>query len=50
MLGYLVGMTGVVSRQAAENAIRATVKQSLLDLDLRAFATGFARAIRETGQ
>jgi 2-oxoglutarate ferredoxin oxidoreductase subunit gamma len=44
VLGFLVGRTGVVSRQAAEQALRATVKPAALELNLRAFDAGFARA------
>lgn len=44
VLGFLVGRTGVVSREAAERALRATVKPAALELNLRAFDAGFARA------
>ena len=44
VLGFLVGRTGVVSREAAERALRATIKPGALDLNLRAFDAGFARA------
>jgi len=44
VLGYLVGRTGVVSRDAAESALRATIKPRALDLNLRAFDAGFGRA------
>jgi 2-oxoglutarate ferredoxin oxidoreductase subunit gamma len=44
VLGFLVGRTGVVSRGAAEQALRATVKPGALELNLRAFDAGFARA------
>ncbi len=44
VFGFLVGSTGVVSRQAAEQAIRATVKPAALDLNLRAFEAGCDRA------
>lgn len=43
-LGFLVGLTGVVSREAAEAAIRDTVKPKTIDLNLRAFDAGFALA------
>ena len=41
VLGYLVGKTGIVSREAAEEAIRTTVKEKTIDLNMRAFAAGF---------
>jgi 2-oxoglutarate ferredoxin oxidoreductase subunit gamma len=44
MLGYLVGRTGVIGREAAEETIRATVREQALELDLRAFEAGFSRA------
>lgn len=47
MLGFLVGKTGVVSRQAAEEALRNTVKKKTVDLNLRAFDAGHRLA--ETG-
>ena len=47
MLGFLVGKTGVVSREAAEEAMRVTVKPRILDLNMRAFAAGFDLARSE---
>lgn len=44
VLGYLVGKTGVVSREAAEQAIETTVKEKTIKLNLSAFAAGFERA------
>ena len=49
VLGFLVGRTGVVSRDAAEQALRATVKPKALDLNLRAFEAGFTRAAAAAG-
>lgn len=43
-LGYLVGKTGAVSRGAAEEAIRTSVKEKTIELNMRAFAAGFDRA------
>jgi 2-oxoglutarate ferredoxin oxidoreductase subunit gamma len=40
ILGCLVGKTGIVSRESVEQAIRATVKSKVLDLDLKAFDAG----------
>jgi 2-oxoglutarate ferredoxin oxidoreductase subunit gamma len=47
MLGYLVGMTGVVSRESVEEAIRATVKKKVIDLDLKALDAGFSLAQKD---
>lgn len=44
VLGFLVGLTGVVSREASEAAIRETVKPKTIDLNLRAFEAGYALA------
>ncbi len=44
VLGYLVGKTGVVSREAAVQAIETTVKEKTIELNLRAFTAGFERA------
>jgi len=41
LLGCLVKRTGVVSRGAAEEALRDTVKPTVLDLNLEAFAAGY---------
>ena len=40
MLGYLIGKTGVVSRESVQEAIRTTVKSHVIDLDLRALDAG----------
>ncbi|MDJ0794118.1 MAG: 2-oxoacid:acceptor oxidoreductase family protein [Woeseiaceae bacterium] len=40
MLGCLVGSTGIVSRESVEEAIRSTVKEHVLDLDLKALDAG----------
>ena len=40
MLGCLVGKTGIVSRESVEEAIRSTVKEHVLDLDLKALDAG----------
>ena len=44
LLGFLVAVTGVVSPDAIEQAIRSTIKEKALDLNLRAFAAGMAQA------
>ncbi len=46
VLGYLVGLTRVVSRAAAEAAIRQTVKPKTVELNLRAFDAGFVLAAK----
>lgn len=44
MLGYLIERTGVVSREAVEQAIRVTVKHRVIDLDLQALDAGIGFA------
>jgi len=44
MLGYLVGKTAVVSRESVEQAIRITVRESLVELDLKALDAGISLA------
>ncbi len=44
LLGYLTGLTGVVSRRALEAALQATVADRYLDFDLTALAAGFDMA------
>lgn len=44
MLGYLVGKTGVVSRESIEEAIRTTVKPQIIELDLKALDAGIRLA------
>ena len=44
MLGFLSATTGVVRREALEEAIRTTVKPALLELNLKAFACGYEYA------
>ncbi len=41
MLGSLTAITGLVSREAMEEAIRSTVKEKVIDLNMRAFAAGY---------
>lgn len=48
MLGFVTGATGLVEREAAEEAIRTEVKERFVDLNLRAFAAGLERA-RQAG-
>ena len=44
MLGYLIGATGVVSRESVEAAIRSTVKPHILELNLKALDAGIQLA------
>lgn len=45
MLGFFCAVSGVVSREALEQAIRTTVRASTIDLNLRAFSLGFDYAL-----
>ncbi len=47
MLGFLCAITGVVSREALEESVRTTVRPALVELNLRAFQTGFDYAHTE---
>ncbi len=49
LLGYLVGLTDIVSRDAAEQAIKNTVKPKVIDLNMQAFDTGYGRAREDLG-
>ncbi len=44
MLGYLVGKTGVVSRESVEQAIRTMVKKQFVDIDIKALDAGISLA------
>lgn len=41
MLGYLIGTTGIVSRGSLDQAVRATIKERILELNLNALDAGF---------
>lgn len=45
MLGFFTAVTGLVSREAMEEAIRTTVPPRTIDLNLNAFASGFAAGV-----
>jgi len=45
MVGFFCGATGLVSREAAEEAIRTTAPPRVVDLNLRAFARGYEYAL-----
>lgn len=47
-LGYLVGRTGVVNIGAVEEALRASVKPAILEMNLKALAAGYERAQAES--
>ena len=44
ILGYLVGKTNVVSRESMEEAIRATVKKKVVELNIKALDAGMCLA------
>ena len=44
MLGFFAGVTGVVARQALEEAVRNTVKPRTVELNLKALDIGFEEA------
>ena len=45
-LGLLCGLTGIVSREALEEAVRARAPQGTIDINLRALAAGYEEANR----
>lgn len=45
-LGLLAGLTGIVSRESLEEAVRARVPQGTAELNLRALAAGYEEAER----
>lgn len=44
-LGAIVALTGVVSRESAEKAVLARVPEAFLELNKKAFNTGYEKAI-----
>ena len=40
MIGFFTGVTGLVNQQAVEMAIRTSMKQHTIDLNINAFQTG----------
>ena len=44
MLGFLLGMTGVVSRESMEQSIRSMVKKQYIELDMKALDAGISLA------
>lgn len=47
LLGYIAGITGVVSREAVKKSIQTTVKEKVIDMNIRAFEAGYERARRD---
>lgn len=47
MLGYMIGKTGVVSRESVEKAIHSTVKARVVGLDMKALDAGISLAQKE---
>ncbi len=48
MLGFLTGVTGLLSREAMEEAVRTSVPARTVDLNLKAFAAGYDYALQRT--
>lgn len=44
ILGFLIGKTDIVSRDSVENAIRSTLKDRIVELNLKAFDAGLRLA------
>jgi 2-oxoglutarate ferredoxin oxidoreductase subunit gamma len=49
-LGYLVGITGVVSEESVVKAIRSTLKAKIVELNLKAFDAGVRLAQEDRSQ
>ncbi len=49
MLGFFAAAAGIISRQAMEEAIRTSVKERFVELNLKAFETGFEFAKDKVG-
>jgi 2-oxoglutarate ferredoxin oxidoreductase subunit gamma len=47
MLGFFTALTDIVNRQAMEEAIGSSVKSRFVELNLKAFATGFEYALEK---
>ncbi len=48
-LGVLAGVTGIVSREALEAAVRERAPRGTADVNLKALAAGFEAAVRIRG-
>ena len=49
MLGFLVGVTGLLNREAMEEAVATSVPQRTIDLNKKAFAAGYEYALDREG-
>ncbi len=49
-LGYLVGLTGVVSEESVVKAIQSTLKARIVAMNLKAFDAGLQRAREDSSQ
>lgn len=51
MLGFLAAATDVVARESIEDAIRTSVRETVVELNIKAFSAGYKYALEmETGQ
>ena len=50
MLGFFTAVTDIVSRESMEEAIKSSVKAKYIDLNLKAFATGFEYALEKVDE
>ncbi len=48
MLGFFTAVSGLVPRAAVEAALRSSLSPRLLDLNLRAFATGYEYSAKDS--
>ncbi|HER20461.1 MAG TPA: pyruvate ferredoxin oxidoreductase, partial [Chromatiales bacterium] len=49
MLGYFTAVTGLISREAVEQAIASSVKPKTVPLNLQAFSAGYTHAAERSG-
>lgn len=47
MLGFFTAVTGIVKRESMEKAIEASVKAKTIDLNMKAFSTGYEYATQK---
>ena len=47
MLGYFTGITGLISKEAMEEAVRTSVPAKTVDLNIKAFEAGYEYARRQ---
>jgi 2-oxoglutarate ferredoxin oxidoreductase subunit gamma len=48
-LGAMVALTGIVSRESAEKAVLARVPEAFVELNRKAFAMGYSKALEAKG-